>query len=220
MPSKKFGNNTKAQEARERKETVKKEKQEKEKKAKEDALWTETDKHVLSKEQRKKEQEDKKRQELERKKAAREALEREEQELKKAYAKNQPPPKITQAEIARTREIEEIAARQRKEQEDKREIEIEENINRVIALERANLGTAYIEARTVDDVIGHMGAIVSPDKHPEKRVKATYAAYEEKNLPQFREENPTLKLSQLKELIWKQWQKSPENPINQLPLVG
>ena len=45
---------------------------------------------------------------------------------------------------------------------------------------------------------------------------ARYSAFEEKMLPHAREENPTLKLSQIKELIWKQWQKSPENPINQL----
>jgi hypothetical protein len=41
------------------------------------------------------------------------------------------------------------------------------------------------------------------DKHPEKRLKAAYAEYEERNMPLVKADNPTLKLSQLRELIWK-----------------
>lgn len=53
------------------------------------------------------------------------------------------------------------------------------------------------------------------DRHPERRAKAAYAAYEERELPVLKKENPGLRLTQLKELLWKQWQKSPENPFNQ-----
>ena len=53
MP-KKFGTNTKAQEANERKSAVKKEAQQKEKKAKEDAMWEDNDKSVVEKEKKKK----------------------------------------------------------------------------------------------------------------------------------------------------------------------
>lgn len=53
------------------------------------------------------------------------------------------------------------------------------------------------------------------DKHPEKRMKAAYNAYEEKRLKELKLEQPTLRLSQLKQLIFKEWQKSPENPLNQ-----
>ena len=53
------------------------------------------------------------------------------------------------------------------------------------------------------------------EKHPEKRVKAAYAAFEEKNLPRLKEENRNLRLSQLKQMLKKEWQKSPENPLNQ-----
>jgi len=52
------------------------------------------------------------------------------------------------------------------------------------------------------------------DKHPEKRLRAAFVAYESINLPILRKENPSLKLSQVKELLWKQWQKAPENPLN------
>ena len=51
--------------------------------------------------------------------------------------------------------------------------------------------------------------------HPEKRVKAAYASFEEINLPRLKAENPNMRLSQLKHMLKKDWQKSPENPLNQ-----
>mmetsp|Transcript_7083 Transcript_7083/g.24667 ORF Transcript_7083/g.24667 Transcript_7083/m.24667 type:complete len:89 (-) Transcript_7083:93-359(-) len=53
------------------------------------------------------------------------------------------------------------------------------------------------------------------DAHPERRRKAAFKAYEEREIPRIRAENPGLKLSQIKEIIFKNWQKSPENPMNQ-----
>lgn len=53
------------------------------------------------------------------------------------------------------------------------------------------------------------------DKHPEKRLKAAYTAFEAENLPRLRLENPTMRLSQVKQLMNKEWMKSPNNPINQ-----
>lgn len=53
------------------------------------------------------------------------------------------------------------------------------------------------------------------DKHPEKRMKAAFKAYEDAQLTRMKADNPSLKLSQLKQLIFKNWQKSPENPMNQ-----
>lgn len=53
------------------------------------------------------------------------------------------------------------------------------------------------------------------DRHPERRVKAAYAAYEDKRLPELRKEHPGLRLQQIKNLVFKEFQKSPENPMNQ-----
>ena len=53
------------------------------------------------------------------------------------------------------------------------------------------------------------------DRHPERRVKAAFAAYEERRLPEMRKENPGLRLQQMKQLIFKEFQKSDENPMNQ-----
>jgi len=45
-------------------------------------------------------------------------------------------------------------------------------------------------------------------------MKAAFRAYEERELPLLRREFPSLKRSQLKERLWKLWQKSDENPMN------
>ena len=63
-----------------------------------------------------------------------------------------------------------------------------------------------LEVLSISDGLG--------DRHPEKRMKAAYLAYEAVQLPLLKQENPGLKLSQLRELLWKQWLKSPENPLN------
>ncbi len=73
-----------------------------------------------------------------------------------------------------------------------------------------------IEARTVDEAIAVLSVGQEPkDSHPERRMKAAYAAYEERELPRLKEENPNLRMSQLKQLLRKEWMKSPENPMNQ-----
>lgn len=54
------------------------------------------------------------------------------------------------------------------------------------------------------------------DKHPEKRMKAAFKAYEDEQLPIMKSEYPSLKLSQLRQMIFKNWQKSPENPLNKV----
>lgn len=77
-----------------------------------------------------------------------------------------------------------------------------------------------LEARSVDEAIAILSVgKESQEKHPERRVKAAYAAYEERELPQLKEENPNLRMSQLKQLLRKEWMKSPENPMNQHQLA-
>lgn len=53
------------------------------------------------------------------------------------------------------------------------------------------------------------------DRHPEKRMKAAFASFEEQMMPMIKEQNPTLRLSQLKQILKKEWMKSPDNPLNQ-----
>ncbi|KAF7593831.1 hypothetical protein BBP40_010766 [Aspergillus hancockii] len=54
------------------------------------------------------------------------------------------------------------------------------------------------------------------DRHPERRFKAAYAAYEARRMPEVEQENPGLRRQQRIELIKKEFEKSDENPFNQV----
>lgn len=85
---------------------------------------------------------------------------------------------------------------------------LEENFNRMMF-------DVHV-AETVEQAIQVLNVKDSTeeDRHPEKRMKAAFKAYEDDQMPIMKAQNPTLKLSQLKQLIFKNWQKSPENPMN------
>lgn len=51
------------------------------------------------------------------------------------------------------------------------------------------------------------------DAHPERRMKAAYARYLERELPAARAEYPSLKRSQLLDIVFRKWGKSDENPV-------
>ncbi|KAJ7491074.1 hypothetical protein FB451DRAFT_1124709 [Mycena latifolia] len=53
------------------------------------------------------------------------------------------------------------------------------------------------------------------ERHPERRFKAAFEAYQERELPIARKEHPGLRLQQYKDMLFKQFQKAPENPFNQ-----
>jgi hypothetical protein len=53
-----------------------------------------------------------------------------------------------------------------------------------------------------------------------RRARAAYAAYSEAMMAELREEKPGLKQSQYKDMIWKAWQKAPENPLNRAAAGG
>ena len=160
---------------------------------------------------------DRKRQEAaERRAANREALDAEENSLKKDSGVRS---KMTVAEIqaVNTREkkadaVVASAAKKTKKEESVLE-KLEENPNQQIAKLMATEGA--IEARSVEDAIAVLSVAEVPvERHPERRMKAAYNAFEERELPRLKQENPNLRLSQLKQLLKKEWMKSPENPMN------
>lgn len=159
------------------------------------------------------EDKEKKRQEqLERKQEAKRLLEQEEEKLGgKVRAA-----KVTRAQI---NELEE--ERRQKEREGATALprgvviapELDQNPNHLLR-ERKERGE--IDARTVEEAIDVLSISQDQpaDKHPEKRLKAAYAAFEERELPRLKAENPNLRQSQVKQLLRKEWMKSPENPMN------
>ena len=50
-------------------------------------------------------------------------------------------------------------------------------------------------------------AAIAVDTHPERRFKAAFEAYKEKELPEVRQSHPGLRLQQYHDLLYKQFQK-------------
>ncbi|XP_005730338.1 coiled-coil domain-containing protein 124 [Pundamilia nyererei] len=214
MPKKFQGENSKAATARARKAEAKAVADARKKQQEEDALWQETDKHVLKKEQRKDDKEKKRLELLERKKENQRLLDEENARLKGRPQQGAGSGgKVTRAQIEETLRNEQQQQEQdqlKPKEKSHLETPLEENVNRVIPEE----GT--VEARTIEDAIAVLS--VGPedlDRHPERRMKAAFAAYEQENMPRLKQENPNMRLSQLKQQLKKEWAKAPENPLNQ-----
>uniref|UniRef100_A0A0K0D1Z6 HMG box domain-containing protein n=1 Tax=Angiostrongylus cantonensis TaxID=6313 RepID=A0A0K0D1Z6_ANGCA len=212
MPKKFANENPKVIAARERKAAAKKDEETKKQKALEDAYWADNDKLVNRKLQRRDEEERKRAEILKRKEEIRRLAEEEMNGLA-SKSPNAQPQKVTRATIEQRRDAE----LRLQLEEDKRLKLAVEKIEVVDHLEE-NLNQLELDkecARTVSDAIRILGGDREEiDNHPEKRMRAAYLAFEETRLPRLKQEHPTYRLSQLKQLLKKEWQKSPENPIN------
>ena len=113
---------------------------------------------------------------------------------------------------------------------------------------RKRASAKAIEARSIDDAIAALSIAASgedgppgagggggggkglaeavalaeaaEDAHPERRMKAGFKRFQERELPILKEENPGLKLSQLMERLHEKWEKSPENPVRAAMLAA
>ncbi|XP_029052263.1 coiled-coil domain-containing protein 124 [Osmia bicornis bicornis] len=207
MPKKFVGENSKAVAARARKAAAKEAENTKKALEAEEKAWKDDDKQVLKKKQRQEELEKKRQQQLEKKAEVKALLEKEMATIK--VGGKQPASKITRAEIVAVTEKRNQVAMKKKEDEKP----IEENWNRLT-----------IEGETAHGIDEALSVLSTKDpevdRHPEKRVKAAYASFEERTMPIIKEQNPTLRLSQLKQILKKEWMKSPENPLNQKLLLN
>ena len=162
MP-KKFGLNTKKEEAKARVAETKKSKAESERKAKEDLEWQDHDKLLKAKEDRKKENLEKK-----------------------------------------------IREKERKEENKK----IDEQESEFLAIIRlSEQGAVLIEGSGIDNAVNLLEE-EKLVKHPEKKVKQAWNEYVENNFDRLKKENPSLKRSQLLEILHKEFEKSDKNPFN------
>lgn len=212
MPKKFKGINSKAEETKARREAVKVAEKERKQKEEEDKLWEDNDKHVLRKQQRKEEKERKRHDAADRKAANQEALRAEESTLKSKVSNVHKKMTVAEIQAERERRIAQAEAA-KKEKEKESDDMLQQNPNQQAAAALAAEGG--VEARSVEDAIAVLNVGGMPvDQHPEKRMKAAYNAFEERELPQLKQENPNMRLSQLKQLLKKQWMKSPENPLN------
>ncbi|CAG2113313.1 unnamed protein product [Medioppia subpectinata] len=207
MP-KKLSTNTKSVEAKARKDAVKQAKIEATERLKEDQLWTDDDKHVVRKQNRKEEKEKKKIEVLERKATNKAAYEEEMSALKSKKAAEDKAAKVSRFEINETIDRQNQTKQTVKKVDSIDDKSLEENVNRLVAEED--------NARSVEDAIALLSTNEPElDRHPEKRLKAAFTAFEAQHLDRIKAENPNLRLSQLKQILKKDWMKSPDNPLNQ-----
>uniref|UniRef100_A0AAR2KCD7 Coiled-coil domain containing 124 n=1 Tax=Pygocentrus nattereri TaxID=42514 RepID=A0AAR2KCD7_PYGNA len=120
----------------------------------------------------------------------------------------EPSGKVTRAQIEETLQKDQELKQPAKEKEVTHlDVPLEENINRIIPEE----GSAH----NIEDAIAVLSTKEDLDRHPERRMKAAYTAFEEANMARLKMENPNMRMSQLKQQLKKEWGKSPENPLNQ-----
>eukprot|EP00397_Hematodinium_sp_SG-2012_P025352 GEMP01026474.1.p1 GENE.GEMP01026474.1~~GEMP01026474.1.p1 ORF type:complete len:205 (+),score=66.09 GEMP01026474.1:770-1384(+) len=176
--------------------------------AKEDSQWVDNDKGMKAKEKRAGDKtagaEEKERRKIELKELE-EAEEEANSKLKgasKATAKT----KVTRAEVQRNAALLNSLAAAKQPGKTKKTTtvdapKLEPNLNYQVDV---------IEASGIDDALAalEVGAAQPVGK-------MTFKQFEAENSERIKSENAGLKHSQLKEVIWKQWDRSPDNPKNQ-----
>ncbi|KAJ6692941.1 hypothetical protein OIU79_014638 [Salix purpurea] len=225
MP-KKMGVNSKAEEARARKNALEADKKSREVREKEEQYWREAEGSKSRAAKKREEESEKKAEAAARKAEARRLAEQEEKELEKAMKKPDKkanrvsiPVKVTEAELRKRREEEqaEMAKKADEAKKKKDRTAEEEEYEKMVLVSNTNRDDSIIEASTVEEAIAQISVAdtLPVDRHPERRLKASFKAFEEAELPMLKEEKPGLTHTQYKDMIWKLWKKSPDNPLNQ-----
>ncbi|KAF9362572.1 hypothetical protein BGX34_005871 [Mortierella sp. NVP85] len=204
MPPKR-GENSKVAAANERKaaaQNAKNAAKAAEKAAVEDAEWAKGAKG------NKKEAEEQKRQEqLAKKREAQRALEEEEKGLKSKPAR---PVKGEEKKAVKKTQKAEAFSKEVKAVEEFSASNIDDALD-VLSLTGSSVGGS-------SSVTAGRGKEV--DRHPERRVKAAFAAYLEREMPILKQEHPGLRQNQMHDMLYKQFLKSPENPFNQTNIIA
>ena len=86
----------------------------------------------------------------------------------------------------------------------------------------SDAGLSALNASGIDNALDALtvtgGSADKIDRHPERRFKAAYAKFEERRLKEMEDDGTGahLRLAQRKDKLRKEFEKSPENPFNQL----
>ena len=224
MP-KKFGINTKKQEANERKDQVKKEKEIKELQRMEDEYWQETDEKILKKQNKAKEKEEQRLAEIQKKKELKEELEREEEELRKNCKIKSQPVIVTKSSAMHAKE-EDLQKLDKKQENtlqassytnDQIDIEKDYVNENFLKMEEYKdyiaSGIDVIEGSGLDSVMESLNIEGGGINHPEKKMRASWNAYVEKYYNDMKKQYPKYRRGKLLDMLSKDFHKSTENPM-------
>ena len=70
-----------------------------------------------------------------------------------------------------------------------------------------------INTTGIDEFLAKTDKNEQPDLHPERRMKASWKCFVEERMDKMKKENPSLKRSQIIQLLSKEWKTYSENPI-------
>ena len=196
----------------------------------EDAKWVDNDKSLMAKESRKAERDAKADDAARKQREKADLLKQEEEDLQKlGKSKTLDTSKVKRSDIR----ISALSAmvfdtKKKKPQKDKpsesvlvHDQPLEPNVNKEAMLQELRTGIKVESGTGTAEALSAITAALGDlklDAHPEKRMKALHTAFEERRLKELMAEKPNLKRSQYKEMIWKEWQKSPENPMRTPPV--
>ncbi|KAG5300530.1 DUF1014 domain-containing protein [Histoplasma ohiense] len=87
-----------------------------------------------------------------------------------------------------------------------------------------NKAAPALNASGIDNALDALSLTTSPgtakiERHPERRFKAAYTAFEARRLPEIEQEQPGLRRQQRLEIVRKEFEKSEENPFNQVSVA-
>lgn len=202
----KCGTNPKVIKSQERKAQQKDQRKHQEEEELTNEYWKDTEKHAIAKHSRKQEQDDKKHRELARKQENKQLIEEEEKKFaSNKQAKQKKPSKFTpqnqrNAYIATLKKAQLLEEQQKQQNQD-----IQLNMDRDINPNHA--ADEEVVATTIDQE--------TVEKHPEKRMKASWNAFLEKKYSSYQSMYPALNRGQIVEHMQKEWKNSPKNPMNQ-----
>lgn len=225
MP-KKFGVNTKKEEATERKKVAKQEKETKLIEKLENEYWAETDEKVLKKLAKDKEKEEKRLETLQRKKELKELVEKEEEELSKSKKQPVVTNSFSKGAVFETKDqdLRKLAEKKDKESEKQTNSYANHKIDMNKDYENENFekmeeyqeylksGCDLVEGSGVDSILESL-TITEEINHPEKRLKAAWNAYVDKYYDDLKKKYPNYRRNKLLHLLSTDFDKSKENPM-------
>lgn len=190
MP-KKMGTNSKAEEARTRKAEAHVEKKVKEERQKEETFWKDAEGPASRAAKKREEEAERKASAAAKKLEAKKLAEQEEKELEK-YGKRVdkkvtrvavPVPKVTAAELAKRKEEERAALEAQAAAAKKKELRMSnpDEYEKMVGVENRNRDEDVMDARDLESALAQIGTLNGPelpsDRHPERRLKASYKVY-------------------------------------------
>ena len=81
---------------------------------------------------------------------------------------------------------------------------------------RANKNRQMEEEGSATGLDNALNMLGMEEKEKSKNLKVLFNEFSERETPKVRADNPGLKLSQVKERVFRAWEKSPDNPKNQV----